>query len=719
MLSRPVISLENANKVEPLQPLKGPHMTCNHLAEATSPYLLQHKDNPVHWWPWGEDALNEAKRTNKPILLSVGYAACHWCHVMAHESFEDHATAEVMNDLYVNIKVDREERPDVDAIYMTALHSLGEQGGWPLTMFLTPDGEPFWGGTYFPNEQRFGRPSFTHVLREISRIFHREPNKVANNARLVMSRLREEPIQTETLQLTEGVLADLAPRLASIVDTTYGGIQGAPKFPQFGFFWLLWRLGKRFDKVEAKNSVTHTLSAICRGGIYDHLGGGFARYSVDERWLLPHFEKMLYDNALLIELITEVWRETQNPLFERRVAETVEWLEREMTTEGGKGAFSCSLDADSEGEEGRFYVWRADEIEHVLGKEDAVLFSAAYGINPGGNWEGNNVLNQLSAKNPENDDKQNRLAEFRRELWRVREKRVRPGLDDKVLADWNGLMIAALARAGWMFGRDDWLALAKQAYDFICAKLSFGERLQHSYRDGKTGSPATASDYANMIWAAIRLHEAQLPLSKGNNHYLKQALKWLGILDQYYWVRGIGGYALAANDTRGLIVRTRSASDDAAPNANAVMLSNLVQLFQLTGDDRHYKRAQQLLDAFHHDTAHNLVAHAGFLAGAMDVFTPAQVIIISGDDLAGTALLQSALKQVSTPGMSIQTVVDTTHVPQSSPLFGKKALDGRATAFVCVGSQCSLPETDGRALVELLSKELTLRRLAESKILRR
>jgi len=320
-------------------------MSENRLRHETSPYLLQHQDNPVHWWAWGPEALAEAKRSGKPILLSVGYAACHWCHVMAHESFEDAETASVMNELFVNIKVDREERPDIDAIYMGALHRLGQQGGWPMTMFLDSDARPFWGGTYFPKTSGWGRPAFVDVLQRVSEIFHSEPEKVSVNAKALVGALSETDEKSHGADVTDALLRELTARMARAIDPVHGGITGAPKFPQWTFFWLLWRGAIRYRNEAAKTAVITTLERMCQGGIYDHLGGGFARYSVDERWLVPHFEKMLYDNALLVDLMTEVWRETKCPLLEARITETIGWLEREMIAEGGwlRGISRCGL----------------------------------------------------------------------------------------------------------------------------------------------------------------------------------------------------------------------------------------------------------------------------------------------------------------------------------------------------------------------------------------
>ncbi len=655
-------------------------MTENRLKYETSPYLLQHQDNPVHWWAWGPEALAEAKRTGQPILLSVGYAACHWCHVMAHESFEDPATAEVMNNLFINIKVDREERPDIDAIYMGALHRLGEQGGWPLTMFLDSDAKPFWGGTYFPRESRYGRPAFVTVLLRISEAYQNQPDNVRKNTEALIASLKDDRIASEGTNVPRPDVRDLVQRIARAVDREHGGLSGAPKFPQWSIFWLLWRGAIRFDEQRAKDAVITTLRHIAQGGIYDHLGGGFARYSVDELWLVPHFEKMLYDNALLIDLMTEVWRETQEPLFKIRIAETVAWLEREMI--GEAGGFAASLDADSEGEEGKFYVWSADEIAEVLGADDAAFFSRVYGVTRDGNFEGHTILNRLDSLALLSEDEEVRLAGMRAKLLARRASRVRPGWDDKILADWNGLMIAALSRAAVVFQKPEWLTLAERAFTCITTKLSAGgDRLFHSYRAGLAKAPATASDYANMTWAALRLFGATQSES-----YLAQAQRWADVLDQHYWDGESGGYFTAADDTTDVVVRLKAATDDAVPSANAIQLSNLIALAALTGDSRYDNRARQLVSAFAGAVVRAPTGHCGLLAAELDLDRLVQVAVIGGDNNLGTELYR-----VSLPGALEFISTTAPDLSSQSPLAGKASIGGKSTAYVCVGPTCSTP----------------------------
>ena len=669
-------------------------MSENRLARETSPYLLQHKDNPVHWWAWGPEALAEAKRSGRPILLSVGYAACHWCHVMAHESFEDEATAAVMNQLFVNIKVDREERPDIDAIYMRALHSLGEQGGWPLTMFLDSDARPFWGGTYFPPTPRFGRPGFLQVLREVSRIYTEERDKVTHNAGVLIDALQARDGGAATAVIEDNVLADLVGRMVGAVDPIHGGLTGAPKFPQWCFFWLLWRGAIRFGNAGAKSAVETTLTNICQGGIYDHLGGGFARYSVDARWLVPHFEKMLYDNALLVDLMCEAYRETGNELYARRVDETVGWLLREMVTEGG--AFAASLDADSEGEEGKFYVWSRAEIVDVLGEADAEVFADAYDVTEAGNWEGHTILNRLRSPMLRAPTEEKALAHMRLELLARRSRRIRPGWDDKVLADWNGLMIAALAHAARVFDRPEWLAAAATAFDFILHRMEKKGRLAHAYRAGQAKVQGNAGDYANMIWGALRLLQAT-----NEAVFLAAAERWCATLDAHFWVMGAGGYAFTADDTTDVIVRMRGAHDDATPNANAIMISNLAALHLLTGKPAYLERAHAIPQAFAPDVGHNTLGHCGLLAGFFDLIAPQHVAVVRTEDGDAPARLARVMFKLSLPGAVLQTVSDS-ELPSMGPLAGKTAVGSKPTAYACIGPQCSLPVTEPDALLEML-----------------
>ena len=685
-------------------------MTQNRLARETSPYLIQHADNPVHWWAWGPEALSEAKRSGKPILLSVGYAACHWCHVMAHESFEDPDTAAVMNEFYVCIKVDREERPDIDAIYMAALHRLGEQGGWPLTMFLDSETRPFWGGTYFPKDSRYGKPAFVNVLRQVAHIYANDRVTVDHNATHITQMLGERPVSDRFFKISDPSLEELTSRLLRAVDPDNGGLQGAPKFPQWSFFWLLWRGAIRYDNPLAAAAVEKTLIHICQGGIYDHLGGGFARYATDEKWLVPHFEKMLYDNALLIDLLTEVHAETGNPLFAVRISETIEWLEREMLAEGG--AFAASLDADSEGEEGKFYVWTFDELVEALGADVAKVFGHIYDVSPKGNWDGDHghpspiptsILNRLGSRELMSGPEEDKLSNLRGRLLKRRAQRIRPGFDDKILADWNGLMIRVLARASVAFQRPEWLALATRAFSFVETRMTVDRRLRHSYRAGRMTASATSSDYANMIAAAIALHQATL-----ESRYLERALGWLGILDAHYWIAGVGGYSTTADDTNDVLLRLRSANDDATPNANAMMLANLMHLFLITGDTRHVDRTDEIVRAFAPDHAHGLIGHTGFLAQSFDLIAPQLVVLADG---AGIDALAAAARTALPGALVYRIPADAADLPAG--LAGKGAVDGRATAYLCLGPQCSKPVTDAdelrkqiialRSVVQILS----------------
>ena len=658
----------------------------NRLARETSPYLLQHKHNPVDWWPWGTEALAEAQRANKPILLSVGYAACHWCHVMAHESFEDAATAQVMNDLFVNIKVDREERPDIDQIYMSALHHLGEHGGWPLTMFLTPNGEPFWGGTYFPKTSRYGKPAFVDLLREVERVFRQDPQSVEQNRSALMARLAASARPKGRVVIAAPELDRAANQIAGMIDPVNGGMRGAPKFPQPMMLEFLWRAGRRLNDKRYFGAVELTLNRICEGGIYDHLGGGFSRYSVDERWLVPHFEKMLYDNALLLELLALAYQRSANELFRRRARETVAWLAREMTT--AEGAFCASLDADSEGEEGKFYVWSLPEIATVLGDDDAAFFAAHYDVTAGGNFEGHNILNRLKHL-PRSMEDEKKLAPMRETLLTARGRRVRPGLDDKVLADWNGLMIAALVNAGLVFEEPHWLEMAARAFLFVDAKMAHGDRLGHSWRAGKLLVPGLASDHAAMIRAALALHEAT-----GEHAHLERALAWQATLDRHYANPDNGGYFLTADDAVGLVVRPNATTDDATPNPNALAAQNLIRLAVFTGQHVWRDKADRLFEGIAASAGENLFAHLALL-NALDLRLRAAEVVVAGEGARANDLLAAARKL---PFLDRIVLRASPALPATHPAQEKIKATAQSAAFVCVGETCSLPVTEPDAI---------------------
>jgi uncharacterized protein YyaL (SSP411 family) len=622
--------------------------TMNRLADETSPYLLQHAANPVDWRPWGPEALDEAKRADKPILLSIGYAACHWCHVMAHESFENEAIAKLMNEMFVPIKVDREERPDLDTIYQHALAMLGEQGGWPLTMFLTPEGEPFWGGTYFPPEPRFGRPAFTEVLRGIHGVYRTQRDKVTKNVAAIRDALDRmwESHAGESIPIAVNDQAGL--RLAQEVDRVHGGIGSAPKFP-------------------------------------NHLGGGFARYSTDAEWLVPHFEKMLYDNAQLLDLLRLAWQDTRSGLYERRIRETVDWTLREMIAEGG--GFAATLDADSEHEEGKFYVWSEAEVDAILGA-DAPLFKSAYDVTAQGNWEHKNILRRTGAAADEA-----KLAPLRAKLLAERAKRVRPGWDDKVLADWNGMMIAAMARAGRTFGEPAWVDAARSAFDFVASKMTRDGRLLHSYRRGEPRHAATLDDYAAMMLGAVALYEVE-----GDARTLDRAKAWLDVVESHFRDPR-GGYFFTADDAEALIVRTKTANDQATPSGNGMLAQALVRLYYLTGDESYRVRCEALIAAFAGEVERNFFPLATLL-NASEMLQRAVQIVVAGPPAAAKPLADVAWRAPQ-PDKIIQSVAPGATLPANHPAFAK-ASAGEPAAYVCVGTTCSLPLTAPDALEQHL-----------------
>ncbi len=657
----------------------------NALGTETSPYLLQHKDNPVHWQPWGPETLELAKKQGKPILLSVGYAACHWCHVMAHESFEDPQTAAIMNDLFINIKVDREERPDIDQIYQTSLALLGEQGGWPLTMFLNAKGEPFWGGTYFPKENSYGRPGFSNVLETVSDIFKNEPEKVTKNRDILSAALKKHNSTTEgdRPKLSIEVLDRIVDRYADEADLEYGGIGSAPKFPQTYVLENLWRGYIRTGKENLAEIVVKALTQMSQGGIYDHLGGGYSRYSTDALWLAPHFEKMLYDNALIIDLLVLVHAENKTELFKDRVYQTIDWLLREMIAENG--AFSATIDADSEGVEGKFYVWSESELKEVLG-DQAAQFSEIYGAEEEGNWEGSNILHRLNYATSLDDDTEEALTALREKLFEARKKRIHPELDTKVLTDWNGLMITSLAKAGQYFSEVHWVERAENAFSAITThSMEEDGRLYHSYRNGEAKHTGILDDYANMSRAALTLHEIT-----GRGFYLERATTWVQILNDHFWDE-TGGYFYTADDAEALIVRSKNAFDNAVPAGNGTILEVLAKIHYLTGDRDVFEKATDIIKAFSVELGRNFFPLATFLNNFETLVGGLQVMIIGGREEAETLDLLSVLNEFSLPTKVINILPDTENLPFDHPANSKTRKNGKPTVYICTGSVCSEP----------------------------
>jgi len=677
----------------------------NELANAASPYLLQHKDNPVHWRLWSPAALAEAEAANKPILLSVGYAACHWCHVMAHESFENPETAAVMNELFVNIKVDREERPDIDHIYMQALHAFGEQGGWPMTMFLTPRGEPFWGGTYFPKDARYGRPAFVTVLRSIAKAFHDEQGKITDNAEAVRQALgRIETAAGGAAPLSLALADALAPKLADYVDPVDGGLRGAPKFPNPSIFEFLWRAGARLSDTRPRDLVRLTLTKMSEGGLYDHLGGGYARYSTDDRWLVPHFEKMLYDNAQILELLALAWRGFGDALFRQRAYETVGWLEREMT----RGGFCASLDADSEGVEGKFYVWTWPELVDALGEADAAFFGTFYDATPKGNWsEGGHrvtILNRLPLKAPPAPEEEARLVPLRQKLFALREH---PGLDDKIMADWNGLMIAALVNAATAFGEPRWIGLAAGAYHYVVRHLQFEDadgarRLAHSTRDGVVVKPGLALDHAAMARAALALYEARhmTGAALAPYDYLADAVAWAEAIARHHVEPDTGLIAMAADDAQDIIIRLAPTLDDAIPNAHSITLGVLARLAAATGAVTWRQRADALFAAVTPAVNANPIGHVGIL-NALDLYLRGREIVTAGPERQ--ALYAAALAAPFDTRMVLDLDAPQA-LPPDHPAEAQIAAAGTAAAFVCSQGVCALPIRNAPELRAALSR---------------
>jgi len=671
-------------------------MTENTLHLETSPYLLQHADNPVHWKAWKPETFQQARDRKLPILLSVGYAACHWCHVMAHESFETPDIASVMNASFINVKVDREERPDIDGIYQHALMLMGKQGGWPLTMFLTPDGEPFWGGTYFPPTSRHGLPGFPELLRAITEFYNDKQDQVTDAIGQMKAAMAELTETNPGSLVTINFIDDAAIRLAQEIDPVHGGIGTAPKFPNPTIMEMIWRAYKRNGSIACRDAVHLTLTKMSAGGIYDHLAGGYARYSTDERWLAPHFEKMLYDNAQLIDLLISAWADTQNLVYEIRIRETADWIVRDMATP--LGGIASTIDADSEGVEGKFYVWSKTEIDRLLGN-NAELFTAAYDVSEHGNWEGVNILNRSQTPDPLTPEKEANLEQSRKILFDERAKRIPPGWDDKILTDWNGLAIHALAQAGAMFKNPIWTNAAIHAFAFIQTTLCQENRLFHNWRHDQRGDMATLEDYAFMIRAAVKLFE----ITSGNK-YITQAERWIDTLDNFYLDKTDGGYFFTASDAENLIIRRKTASDNTTPSGNGILAEAMARLYFLTGKDQHRKRAEEIITAFSGDLAKNFFPLAALMNANDALLNTTQIVIAGNRTDPLTRKLMDAAYQAYSPLHLINVIAPEETLPNPHPAASKKQIDNMPTAYICVGTTCSLPMTKPQDLSRALTR---------------
>jgi uncharacterized protein YyaL (SSP411 family) len=665
----------------------------NLLARESSPYLRQHQDNPVHWRPWSRAALDEAASAGKPILLSVGYAACHWCHVMAHESFENDEVAAVMNRLFVNIKVDREERPDIDQIYMAALTAMGEQGGWPLTIFLTPEGQPFWGGTYFPKEPRYGRPGFIQVLEAVARTWSDKQDELTRSAGALADHVRSRLAPSGgTATLDPGLLSALAESIQTSIDPAKGGLRGAPKFPNAPFMNALWASWLQHGISTHRDSVITSLQTMLGGGIYDHVGGGLCRYAVDDRWLVPHFEKMLYDNAQLIDLATSAYGATGNNLFRLRIEETIAWLQREMRLP--EGGFASSLDADSEGEEGKFYLWTAEQIAATLGA-DAERFLSVYELAAPESWEGDPILHRLSSSSLGEADEDAFFIEARQKLLAERGQRVRPGRDDKLLVDWNGQAIAAIASAARVFDREDWLGLAVDIFHYVSESAVDG-RLPHSILDQDRLFPCMSTDYAAMIDAAVSLAEAT-----GSPEFVVKARGWLEMLDHWHGDESGTGYYLTASDAGDVPMRIRGDVDEAVPSATAQTMRAMVRLAMLTSDDALYGRAVAAAEAALGRVAQQRYGQAGIICAAELARQPRKLVVVDDERRE----LVSEANRFPDPLRTDTFLAVGEGTSDHVELPGGAVLDtARPAAWLCIGQSCLPPVRTSGELADLLRK---------------
>ena len=642
----------------------------NRLADETSPYLLQHRDNPVDWHPWGDEALARARNEDKPILLSIGYSSCHWCHVMERESFEDPEIAAVMNEHFVPIKLDREERPDIDAIYMEACQLMTGSGGWPLNVFLTPDQVPFYAGTYFPPEQRHGMPSWRMVLDALAKAWREDREQIREGSPRIADRLKGAALLEPSAEILErGLLGESEDALRSAYDEHNGGFGGAPKFPPSSAIEFLLGRGET-------GMTSHTLRRMACGGIYDQVGGGFARYAVDARWLVPHFEKMLYDNALLARAYLHGWQVTAEPLFRRVCEETLDWALREMR--GDEGGFYSALDADSEGVEGKFYVWSLDELRSIAGAEAADWFGAT----ARGNFEGANILTRGEGEPAE-------LDEWRRALYGVRRERVWPGLDDKRLTAWNALMISALADAGAVLGRPDYLAAASDCAGFVLEQLrDESGRLLRTWKDGRARLNAYLEDHAFLVEALLTLYEASFEAP-----WFEAARELADTMIRRFADPERGGFFDTSSDHEQLVARRKSLEDNPIPSGNASAAYGLLRLAALTGEHEYERHAVSVFRLLHKVAARYPVAFSHLLQAIDFHFAAVKEVALVGEPLEPLA---AVVRSRFRPHLVLAA-------GGGAPLLeGREPVDGKPAAYVCENFACQMPVTEPAELASRL-----------------
>ena len=687
----------------------------NRLANETSPYLLQHKDNPVDWYPWGDDAFTIARQLDKPIILSIGYSPCHWCHVMAHESFEDDSIAAEMNRDFINIKVDREELPDVDSIYMRAVQAMTGSGGWPLTLFITPDGRPFFGGTYFPPEDRHNMPGFPRILSAISAAYTSNRDQLLSNSEQVIEAIRKQTIpQKHDGEIKESLIFGAFNHLIGDADLENGGTRGAPKFPQPMFYELLLRYWKRTGSAQVLEIVTLTLEKMARGGIYDQLGGGFSRYSVDDRWEVPHFEKMLYDNAQLVRLYLHAYQVTKKPLFRRVVRETIEYVTREMTHR--EGGFYSASDADSEGVEGKFFVWSVDEIDAALTEEDAELAKLFWGVTEQGNFEDSNTLTVpvsleefVAGSGRDPGELISDITRVRGILFDQRSKRVPPSTDDKILTSWNALMLSALAEAGAVLDNNEWIETAQRNAKFLLTEMRDSSgRLLHTWRatggtKGEAKILAYLDDYSYMIDALLTLHGATL-----NYSYVDEAQELAQQMIERFWDRDSEVFYDTSMEHTRLLLRPRDVLDNAVPSGGAVAAMAMLRLSVFTGDHSYSAKAEASMRSVLPYLEQAPTAVTSWLSAVDFLTAKRQETVVMGalDDPVARDLMREVNRQYS-PNMILSGSSMEPDQNEKAPLLqGRALVNGKPTVFVCENYVCNLPVTSVAELAELLSSDV-------------